>query len=224
MPSSVQRPKSLTARATEAIREGIVTGRYPLGAPLFEKALAEEYAVSKTPVREALVQLQKEGLVRVVPHSGTFVFRPTAAEIAEICELRMVLEESGLLFSARRDGPGLAAALRRLVGTMRAALDAGDGPRYRAADAAFHRALLAHAGNGYLLAAYATIEAMVGALRVHIVRPNPREAEASFEDHLRILVALEAQHEPEAASVLRQHIGRSRDLFVRADTLVAAAT
>jgi DNA-binding GntR family transcriptional regulator len=223
MKQGLARPKSLTALATERIREGIVTGRYPLGAPLYEKALAEDYAMSKTPVREALVQLQKEGLVRVVPHSGTFVFRPTQAGIAEICELRMVLEETGLLLSARRAGAALIQDLQGLVAAMRAALDAADGARYRREDAAFHRALLAHAGNACLLSAYATIEAAIGALRVHIVRPNPREAEASFEDHRLIVRALAAGHEPEAAGVLRQHIGRSRDLFVATDAPLASA-
>lgn len=214
------RPKSLTAMATEAIRQGIVTGRYPLGAPLFEKTLADEFEVSKTPVREALVQLQKEGLVRVAPHSGTFVFRPTAAEIAQICELRMVLEEAGLGFSMRRDADSLIAALRLILARMEAALKAGDGATYRAEDASFHHALLAHGGNAWLLSGYATIEGVVGALRVHIVRPNPREAEASFDEHGRIVQALAAGHELEAAGILRQHIGRSRDLFIQADALV----
>ena len=85
----IKKPKSLTLLALEKIREGITRGEYALGAPLYEKVLAEDFGISKTPVREALVQLQHEGLVVVQPHSGTFVFELGDGEVGELCELRL---------------------------------------------------------------------------------------------------------------------------------------
>src|SRR5688572_28849988 len=115
----IKKPKSLTLLAMDNIREGITSGAYPLGAPLFEKVLAEEFGISKTPVREALVQLQREGLVVVVPHSGTFVFELADNEVTELCELRLILETNAVQLAMRRQSGQLIADLDGIVEGMR---------------------------------------------------------------------------------------------------------
>src|SRR6266404_7182103 len=105
----IKKPKSLTLLALEKIREGITRGEYALGAPLYEKLLAGEFGISKTPVREALVQLQREGLVVVQPHSGTFVFELADGEVSELCELRLILETNAVQLAMRRQRGRLTA-------------------------------------------------------------------------------------------------------------------
>jgi len=76
----------------EALREKILRGEYPEGAPLRQDTLAAELGVSRIPVREALRQLEAEGLVTFVPHFGAVVSSLSLSEIKELFELRALLE------------------------------------------------------------------------------------------------------------------------------------
>src|SRR4029078_266097 len=92
MVSLIQRPDSLTEIALQQVRAAIIEGTLPLGSPISEAQLAAALGISKTPVREALAQLRMEGLVTIVPQSGTYVFTLSATEVVEICELRQTLD------------------------------------------------------------------------------------------------------------------------------------
>src|SRR4051794_30012748 len=77
----------------DKIRDAIVDGRIPLGEPLRERQLAEELNISRAPIREALLTLEKEGLVVTMPHKGTFVASYSDEDVIEIYTLRAALEE-----------------------------------------------------------------------------------------------------------------------------------
>jgi DNA-binding GntR family transcriptional regulator len=99
----------VTSTVYDRLLAGIALGDYAPGSALNEKELAVELGVSRTPVREALLRLRLEGLVRVVPRSGIFVAETSIRQIREITEVRLVLEEcSGRLAVARRDPRWLA--------------------------------------------------------------------------------------------------------------------
>ena len=82
----INRPQSLKEIAAERIRKAIVQGRLKMGESLSENFLAQNLHVSKTPIREALSLLNMEGLVKIVPQKGTFVFSMDKPEIIELCE------------------------------------------------------------------------------------------------------------------------------------------
>ena len=92
----ISRPPSLAETVLERLRSDIVRGALGLGELLSERVLAEKLGVSKTPVREALAQLRQEGLVRIVPQRGAFVFSLSASEVIAICEFRQTLEAAAL--------------------------------------------------------------------------------------------------------------------------------
>lgn len=209
----IQKPKSLTLLALENIRDGITSGAYPLGSPLYEKVLAEEFGISKTPVREALVQLQREGLVVVVPHSGTFVFELADGEVAELCELRLILETNALQLAVQRRPGRLAADIEALIDAMREALKQGLVAEYRELDGQFHQLLFRHCGNSYLASSYAMIEAKLTTLRVSLITPLPEETSVSMSEHVQIAQALGEADTDKALEVLSSHIRRSRDLM-----------
>ena len=121
----IERPESLTAVVLRHLREGIVNGDIALGQPLYERKLAEELGVSKTPVREALAQLRMEGLVHVLPQKGAFVFSLSASEVEQICELRETLENAALDYALTRNPKSLIGAVSAAVATMDAAKAAG---------------------------------------------------------------------------------------------------
>lgn len=99
MPYSVK-PRTLSGAIIDEIRQAILSGQYPAGSQLRQDALAETHGVSRIPVREALFQLEAEGLVRIVPQKGAVVSNLSVAEINDVFELRALLEPRLLLSSA----------------------------------------------------------------------------------------------------------------------------
>ena len=209
----IDKPKSLTLLAMENIRQGIASGAYALGSPLYEKVLAEEFGISKTPVREALVQLQREGLVVVQPHSGTFVFELADGEVAELCELRLILETNAMELAMRRQAGRLTAELEGLVAEMREAIKKRQTARYQQLDAQFHATFFKHCGNVYLARSYAMIETKLQTLRVNLIKPLPHLGKLSLEEHSQILKALYDSKVDKASEVLSRHVKRARELM-----------
>ena len=117
----IERPASLTESTVKRLREAIISGALELGQPLSERQLAELLEVSKTPVREALAQLRREGLVRILPQRGAFVFTLSQQEVVEICEVRQALEASALRLAMERHPDGFRNALESMVQRMQRA-------------------------------------------------------------------------------------------------------
>src|SRR5581483_543506 len=126
MVSLIKRPASLTEIALQKIRKAIVEGALPLGSAISEGQLAASLGISKTPVREALAQLRIEGLVTIVPQSGTFVFTLSASEVVEICELRQMLEAAALRLALERNRTRLIDRLADVCADMDKVRAAGD--------------------------------------------------------------------------------------------------
>ena len=84
--------QTLATMTVDSLRESILRGRYPEGQPLRQDAIAEQLGVSRIPVREALRQLESEGLVTFSPHKGAVVSTLSVGEIEELFELRAIIE------------------------------------------------------------------------------------------------------------------------------------
>jgi DNA-binding GntR family transcriptional regulator len=111
------------ARIADGIRTGIISGQYPPGTRIRQEDLASEYGASRVPVREAIRQLEFEGLVTVVANAGAWVSRLTLAECEEVYQMRERLEPLLLRYSA----PGLTDAdLDHLAGLAESISAAGD--------------------------------------------------------------------------------------------------
>jgi DNA-binding GntR family transcriptional regulator len=85
--------RTLGDEAAERLRSAIRNGALPPGTRLVERELAERLGVSRIPVREAIQQLVEEGLVKKIPHRGTFVYAPSYEELEEMASLRVILEQ-----------------------------------------------------------------------------------------------------------------------------------
>ena len=123
-PMKITRPKSLTEIAVAELRTRIIDGRLQLGEALSENALAAELGISKTPVREALLQLKLEKLVDVLPQRGTYVFRLALDQVAKISELREILETSAVAAAMARNHEALVERMNAVFEDMSAALNA----------------------------------------------------------------------------------------------------
>ena len=222
MVSLIQRPASLTEIALQEIRTAIIEGTLPLGSAISEGQLAASLGISKTPVREALAQLRMEGLVTIVPQSGTFVFTLSATEVVEICELRQTLEAAALRLALERNRSRLIEGLAEVCAGMDKVRAAGDEPAYLRLDSAFHEQFFANCGNRYFAEAYARIVPKVAALRTHLaIRPD--HTRMSYEEHKQILHAIQRKRDKELIPILDKHIERTRSAYTRNIEDIAAA-
>lgn len=178
--------------------------------------LAAELGVSKTPVREALLQLKLEGLVDIQPQRGSFVFQMNAQEAVELSELREILETAAVLRALERDPVALAAALTRIVGQMRTAIEGDDFPGYRNLDADFHQAIFDHCGNEFLKESYAGITFRVQTLRTWLSTDSALNS-TSLGEHEQILAQIKSGDAARLQFLLAKHIFGTKQHYL--DTL-----
>ncbi|MBB5121326.1 GntR family transcriptional regulator [Streptomyces eurocidicus] len=143
---------SVRGQVLDALRKALLGGELIPGEVYSGPALGERFGVSATPVREAMQQLVLEGAVEVVPNRGFRVTRRSARDLAELAEVRALLEVPVVLRLARTVPAARWAELAPLAEAASAAATTGDRALYAEADRAFHRALLGLAGNRQLTA------------------------------------------------------------------------
>ena len=207
----LKRPKTLTEQAADAIRSRIVSGDFRLGEALSEITLAAELGVSKTPVREAFLQLKNEGLVDIQPQRGTFVFRMTVNQIAQLTVLRELLEVEALRLAMRENQSMFVSALADIVRRMGEAVEAGENRLYRILDADFHQQIISASRNEFLEAAYSSFAFRLSSLRNRLSM-EPPENLRSLGEHQELARLAAEGDEANASLKLSEHIkARSRD-------------
>ena len=202
----INRPQSLKEIAAERIREAIVQGRLKMGDSLSENFLAQNLQVSKTPIREALSLLNMEGLVKIVPQKGTFVFSMDKPEIIELCELRFALESMALKYSHERNRDSFLKELKGTVKSMRKYLKKDSLMDYLQLDDLFHNSLFGYCENRYMKETYLMINARIAALRNFISGEVESQPQQSHEQHESILEALQKDQIDECMKILENHI------------------
>jgi DNA-binding GntR family transcriptional regulator len=144
--------RTLSAAIVEQLRRDILDGRHAAGTQLRQDALAASFQVSRIPVREALFQLEAEGLVRIEPHKGAIVSAFSLEEIDDVFDLRMLLEPRMLAQSALRLTPEDYAEISALDAEFARAIAEQDVARWGQLNAQFHLALYRHARQPRTLA------------------------------------------------------------------------
>ncbi|MGN7285857.1 GntR family transcriptional regulator [Shouchella rhizosphaerae] len=200
----------ITAQVTDAIREAIVLSDYKPGEKLSEAQLAEYYQVSRTPIREALKQLDREGLVTIIPRVGTCVTKPTLEEINELFELKEMMEGLGAGAFANRITDAEVNVLEKLVHQMETAVAERDFDSYVAANQDFHKSILEGSKNSklkYFL--NLLLNQMPFRSYVHLSIQAPERIEKSLEEHRMILNALKDRNQIEAEQAMKIHVKAS---------------
>ena len=154
----LKRTPSAADRVYAYVKDGITSRRFGGDELLGEGQIAAALGVSRTPVREGLLRLEAEGLLRLLPKRGALVLPVTAAEVADVLETRRLLEDFAIRKIVHRaDRGGVTAQLDARIADMQAAMTARDTVAYVAADRAFHAAIVASAGNDILTRLYASL-------------------------------------------------------------------
>jgi DNA-binding GntR family transcriptional regulator len=183
--------------AYAALKRDIVTGRARPGAALHEGELAAALAVSKTPIREALGRLVREGYVDVRPRKGYRVTDLTLADVAELFAIREMLEPAAVASAARHASPGQVERLWDLAPVSYDTEDDDAFERSVAADRRFHLALADASGNGRLAVALRSL--LEAFERLYFMGPRLRQAAAEETVGHQALVDVLRDGDAEAA-------------------------
>jgi DNA-binding GntR family transcriptional regulator len=199
-------PASLRRRASDALRSAIVEGRLRPGDRLKEVELAEQLGISRAPVREALRQLEHEGLVASLPYRATEVLGVSQEEVAEVLvPIRLTIES----FAFRKAMPLLTEddfeALAGIVQRMRAAGARGDLEQLAEDDVRFHELVIERSAQPHCLQIWRSIEPRVRAYFRRDAPAHPRADELA-EEHQELLDALAAGDEAQLIETLTRHI------------------
>ncbi len=201
----VVKPGALWQQVVEAMRRAIVVGELTPGAHLKEPLLAEMFGVSRLPIREAIAQLEREGLVRIEPRRGAYVVGVTEQDIHDIYECRLVLEVYAIERTAERIDTDGVASLNALIAEMDVAIAAGQVQTVATCDMAFHRLIIALSGNRALLNAWAPLAPLIETV-MSIAEATVADLPEAVHGHDHIVAAL-ARHDGAAAvAVLLDHL------------------
>jgi GntR family transcriptional regulator, rspAB operon transcriptional repressor len=199
------RGSSIRAQVYAMIQEEIVALELKPGQPLSEKELAVKYGVSRTPAREALLQLADEGLVEIYPQSGTFVARISVHGVTEAQFIREALECAALRRAIDRFTAADVKRLEENIERQRAAHAAQDVATFYILDEAFHQALVERSG-------FPGVWRVAQRAKVHLNRARRLSLPAIstigelIDQHAAILARLGAGDGPGAEVALAQHL------------------
>ena len=194
-----------TARVHAALREAIVSLEFRPGEALDKQAIAARLGVSRFPVGEAMTRLAAEGLVDIIPQSGSRVALIKISDARENMFLRRALEMEAVRSLAPAGNAGLIETLRQNLNYQMAAIAAGDRNGFHDFDLAFHALLLDRLGFERVRSAADT--ARLGLERVRRMLNSRRRQEDSLAEHERIVEALEARDATGAALAMELHLG-----------------
>jgi DNA-binding GntR family transcriptional regulator len=197
-----------TETVLTAVLAGIDRGRFNPGDVIEEAALMEAHGVSRTPVREAFIQLEAAGLIRRLPRKGAVVFKPTLEEFLAILEVHAKLEGQAAGLAARRLSPAHAAALERAVAaceTHAAQSPDADPNGYYQLNMRFHEVVALASGNPFLVEMIKTNARKLMAYYRARYR-YPGSIAASAADHRRIAGLITEHRREEAEAAMQTHV------------------
>ncbi|MBK4217136.1 GntR family transcriptional regulator [Paracoccus caeni] len=203
---------SNTVRIRNALENAIVKGVYLPGSQLDPEALEREFDCSRTPVREALHQLEASGLVRVVPKRGTFVTEWNPSELAERFEVMAEIEATCGRLAARRVTDAELRELEAVHEHCREAAEAGDVEAYYARNSTFHHCIYRATHNAFLEQEASRLHAMLQPYRRMQLQVRNRMMR-SFKEHDSVVAAIRGGDADAAALALREHVIVQGDRF-----------
>jgi DNA-binding GntR family transcriptional regulator len=207
------RKPSLVDDAYRALKDAIPENTFPPGYQGSEQEIATRLGMSRTPVHEAVIRLQEEGLVRVLPRRGVVIAAISADDMREIYEVMIALESAAAeLLAGKPESERLpvTAELESLNVLMKTALEQDDLSSWARADGTFHQSVIERCGNGRLARMFHTIMDQSHRARMLTLRLRPKPT-GSVGEHRAILEAIRDGNVSQAGERAKRHRARARD-------------
>ena len=198
-------PPSASARVYARLKDDILEGRHPGGSFVTEGEVAEATGVSRTPVREALLRLEAEGLLRLYPKKGALVVPVSVDDARDVLEARLVIEQwaAGAMWVRRAE---VMMELEALLAQMGAARGAGDVGAFVRHDRRFHEVIVAAAGNDVLARTYQGLRDRQLTIVATQLRMSERRLEHALRGHTELLELLRSGTKAAFQTATRTHV------------------
>jgi DNA-binding GntR family transcriptional regulator len=203
----ITRPASFKNKAYAALKDVIVSMdvyRSRSDIRLDERRLALEFGISRTPVREAMAQLERDGFVRSVPRRGIYVVRKTRREVIEMITAWAALESMAARLITESASAEEIASLRRMFATFEGGEVAAKLDEYSEVNIEFHQAIIRMSRNRVLIDLAENLFTHMRMIRRKTIGEKDR-ADRSIRDHMHIIEALEARDTGRAEELVRTH-------------------
>ncbi|MDO4176248.1 MAG: GntR family transcriptional regulator [Bacillota bacterium] len=209
----IQNHKPLREMVYEELKMQILTGAIIPGTRMMEVELAEEMGVSRTPIREAIRKLEKEGLVTIEPRRGAYASMISTEDMVEILEVRQDLEGLAAFFAAERMQPAQLDELKAVSASYNEAVTRGSMEDMIKFDTRFHRIIVDSCHNKILVQMIEQLQELVLRFR-YIYYDNFKRAENMPEEHEAILKAIESKDTNLAREAADVHIDRLKTMVI----------
>jgi DNA-binding GntR family transcriptional regulator len=192
-------------RAYSFAKERILDGRYAGGDLISEGDIASGVGLSRTPVREAFLRLESEGLLRLYPKRGALVVPVSVAEVESVMETRLLVERFAVE-KVIRQGVDLSGALEAAIDQQEAMAGAGNGRAFVEADREFHRLVVAAAGNEILLSLHDSLRSRQSRMGLAALARDEDRTRQILQEHRALAAAVSARDEEQARAVVADHL------------------
>lgn len=210
----IQNHRPLREIVYEELKTQLMTGQITPGTRLMEIDMAEDMGVSRTPVREAIRKLEKEGLVTIEPRKGAYASQISTKDMVDILEVRQNLEGLAAFFAASRMGDAQMDKLKQASESYNQAMIAGDTEEMIACDTKFHRIIVESCNNKTLMQMMGQLQEMVLRFR-YIYYDDFKRAEKMPEEHQLILDSIHDGRAEDARIAADVHIARLKEMVMK---------
>ena len=204
-PDALRRNETAAAAVYRVLRQEIVWLQRKPGEPIVEKDIAQAQGVSRTPVREALLRLVGEGLVDMIPKSGTTVARIPLTKLPEAIVVRKALEQVTAGAAAMRARRSDVTSLRAILERQREASVAGNRVDFHLADEAFHAAIATVGGYPGIWSLVRTVKTQIDRYRL-LTLPQPGRMARVIEEHAAVVTAIGQRDAKRAVAAMGSHL------------------
>ena len=206
--------QSLRGKVFQKIREEILSGVYQDGEELREVTLGEKLGVSRTPVREALRQLELEGLVNMVPRKGAEVADITEKSLRDVLEVRKALEELSVQLACEKITEEEIEELKRVAERFKDTLNDQDVTKIAEADVAFHDVIYTATDNQKLILLLNNLREQMYRYRLEYVKDTDYHI-VLLNEHKELVDAIESGKKEEARQIMKKHITNQEMTVIR---------
>ncbi len=202
---TIDRRKSMVDQTHTLLQNAIISSKLPPGQVLKERELCDILSISRTPIREALLRLQEDGLVEIFPQAGTYVSRISIEAVHESQFIRVALEMATVGYAARHGTPEWQTKTRRLIEKYKQALEWEDFDELFDLDEQFHRSIAEFRFRDRLWKMTNSAKAHMDRVR-RLSLPYRDRRLAIAEEHTAVLDAIITREEAQAVEAMRRHL------------------
>lgn len=200
-------------KAYRTIQQNILTSKLKPGDFLSSRDLEKELGISKTPIREALIRLQEDGLLKIIPRKGIVIIGLPGRAIREMFEVRLVLESYAAEMACENDNQAFCESLKQILNKQKRAIEEDDNELFVSLDTEFHQTIVGFLGNDRINDMLTSVKTQLRQVGIKSLTIHTN-MDLAIKQHIKILEALERNDPQGVKKAVREHLQKMRDIIV----------